>query len=334
MLQLRIDNDHTLQYYLPYLFKSDLLTFADSPKLKSTDYNLYSKEGCGLNCEYCDKQIKSHCKLCKIGFYLQQGDCVAICNFPLIADNFRLKCVKPNTQDAIYFQVYSKSSCKNNYGRILTDCSCAPSCKQSGNCCHDFEENKLYKVIEGSNLSDRLHKKCKKNENCEYCDSEYFIENEILYCNQCNVGYNFFEGKCFRECPNNYIRVGNECLKPDNCISLIDNCLECNSNQCKKCAPGTYNYNGSCILECPEKYKGDRVTWSCLDLTVFTWHWILPSNYSCKNGCTSSDSYNCSCSKDCVQKGNCCQDYEAFCFATKEIKSSLRSNLLKKLGRP
>lgn len=339
LLQLKIDNDHNLQYYLPYLFKSDLLMFADTPKLKLKDItNLYSQEGCSLGCEHCSKLIKSECRICKLGFYLQQDSCVKSCNYPLIADNLRFKCVKPSTQDTIYYHAYSKSSCTNNYGRILTDCSCAPSCMQSGSCCYDFEEHNCKRIIdEGSKLSKRMLKLCKGNDNCEYCDQDAMIDDQILSCNQCRLGFFLHDGKCVKECPSGFIIAGSTCTKQEKCTSVLNNCLECNgSNQCNKCVPGSFLHRGACITECPDNFNADRVTWSCLESTVFTWHWVIPSKHSCKSSCSSSPEVNqtdCTCTKDCIKKGICCQDYETFCFASSSAsKSNLRASKIKTLS--
>lgn len=70
---------------------------------------------------------------------------------------------------------------------------------------------------------------------------------------------------------------------------------------------------------------------------AFAFYWDFPSRKSCKNNCNEDSANlinislyeilylndpNCSCSKNCIRRGNCCDDYDHFCSkSNNEFKS-------------
>ena len=82
-------------------------------------------------------------------------------------------------------------------GKNVSDCSCSASCKQSGNCCSDYETINCDLIKEKSfRISREL---CQRNLNCDMCDD---IERVGAHpkCNQCATGFYLSEGLCVEKC--------------------------------------------------------------------------------------------------------------------------------------
>jgi hypothetical protein len=109
----------------------------------------------------------------------------------------------------------------------------------------------------------------------------------------------------------------------------VTNCKSCSTaDKCAKCTHGTYLLKEACVDTCPDNFRADRITWSCLQTPVFAWYWIFPSNNTCKDNCGKylKDDWDCSCQKDCVKNGMCCQDFEDFCPSLVNYRKGGASN--------
>ena len=94
---------------------------------------------------------------------------------------------------------------------------------------------------------------------------------------------------------------------------------------CRRCKRGTFLYDNKCLDKCPAGFRGDRITWSCLEPPVFGWYWVYPTKNSCRNKCAVKDLDTCSCSKECIQDGSCCPDFDFYC-QNRNSKSDNRKN--------
>lgn len=192
-------------------------------------------------------------------------------------------------------------------GKTLSDCSCQIDCNQSGNCCSDFRECEvLTRNLENSNS-------CRSRiNNCELCSN-------ATECAQCKPGLFLRSGLCVDICEkeDKHLKENMICIKNQRC--LVDNCYECETGNpavCKQCINGFFLHNNICNSFCPKLFKADRMNWMCMDPAVFSWYWIFPSKFSCKNRCNlpNQNGADCSCREDCISYGNCCQDIEEYCF--------------------
>ncbi len=60
--------------------------------------------------------------------------------------------------------------------------------------------------------------------------------------------------------------------------------------------------------------RANRINFTCEAKTNFSFYWIFPSNFSCKEKCGSNSlEADCSCKHSCLRRGNCCDDFEKEC---------------------
>lgn len=60
--------------------------------------------------------------------------------------------------------------------------------------------------------------------------------------------------------------------------------------------------------------RANRINFTCVLKNNFSFHWIFPSLYSCKNKCNNETiEFDCSCKHTCLRIGNCCDDFEKEC---------------------
>ncbi len=116
-----------------------------------------------------------------------------------------------------------------------------------------------------------------------------------------------------KSCPNNTItNVENRVCFKKTCD--IENCERCNGSVCEKCLNGKLLQNGSCVDKCDKGMIANRKNFTCVYLSEKPFYWIYPSRGSCFNSCGKQNFENdCSCEERCLNKGNCCQDFEYFC---------------------
>jgi hypothetical protein len=116
-----------------------------------------------------------------------------------------------------------------------------------------------------------------------------------------------------KSCPKNTItNLDNRVCFKKTCE--IENCERCNGNLCEKCLNGKFLQNGSCVDYCDMGMIANRKNFTCVNLSEKPFYWIYPSRGSCFNNCGKQNFENdCSCEGRCLNKGNCCQDFEYFC---------------------
>ena len=257
-----------------------------------------------INCDVCDIGNKSICITCKNPFFLYNTSCVEICFKGTVADNLRDKCTYPNSKKEIQFtKAYTIKRCKNFCGKVYDECSCESTCKLNGTCCSDYIEAQCDYINNNTNLC-----KNKTNEYCSSCDKE----NK---CIQCKANFVLFNNSCVNKCPEGYVKDQHEAECIRKTCTDNPNCNECDSKgKCIKCNRGYFLYDSKCIDKCPKGYRADRTKWKCLSKEIYAWYWVYPSKSSCEGGCERMGEYGeCSCFDECVQKGNCCSDYDPYC---------------------
>jgi len=91
-------------------------------------------------------------------------------------------------------------------------------------------------------------------------------------------------------------------------------CERCEKGKCLKCKNGFYLFENECLKSCPVGMRANRINFTCEVKTNFSFYWIFPSNYSCKEKC-GQDRFesDCSCKHSCLRRGNCCDDFERHC---------------------
>jgi len=136
-------------------------------------------------------------------------------------------------------------------------------------------------------------------------------------CGQCKPGFFLFKETCIPQCAERAIKENMVCLSNQRC--LVENCSQCeegNQSVCAMCNNGFFLLNNQCLSSCPGTLRADRMNWTCTEPSVFAWYWIFPSKTSCRNKCDIGiiNNSDCSCRRDCINFGNCCQDIEDYCF--------------------
>ena len=68
------------------------------------------------------------------------------------------------------------------------------------------------------------------------------------------------------------------------------------------------------MKSCPVGLRANRINFTCEGKQDFSFYWIFPSKFGCKNKCGKQtfDS-DCSCKHTCMRRGNCCDDFEKEC---------------------
>jgi len=326
LVEYPVDYTTSLYYYYPYFYKTHIISFVDE-----IDTSVLVSNCLDYNCAYCSGSSLDACFKCHTGFYLSGSNCRAICPVGYTTDTLRGTCVEEVTvavSEVFYTKSYSVGSCRNKCGYQMSDCSCDPSCKQSGNCCSDYENSKCDRIVASQNCTNTT-------KGCEFCEEGVSGQ----FCTQCAPGYYFFNRTCSSGCPQGYVSDDNyACVVQKQCN--VENCEECdenNHNICRTCKKGAFLSEGKCGERCAEGYRADRISWTCLEAPVFAWYWVYPSTTSCRTHCGTviSSSMDCSCGDECFYYGNCCQDIEDYCpqmlfWRKKNFKAkALRTNLKK-----
>lgn len=220
-------------------------------------------------------------------------------------------------------KAFTFGSCKNICGKESIDCSCESICVYQGNCCSDYHEcedliltnqNKVYECQTG-------------NPSCELCENfihkeDPMIPGKILpfKCGKCREGFMLRYGECVPVChPNDKIILPNKiCISTQKC--LVENCIQCidyNPSVCKNCIGGFFMHNNLCLPDCPKELRADRISMTCVQAPAFAWYWVYPSKSTCREKCNlginAAVGMDCACDKECLRRGNCCQDFDDFC---------------------
>jgi len=302
--EMPIDNSHSLNYYYPYFYKTQILRSYDT-----LNYANLLSSCSDTNCRWCNR-VSGTCEDCQYGFFLYAGRCLTSCQIGLVANNYRriceplttiskyflLKIAVTDNRPVVYIKAYSTGSCYNMCGRILSDCSCEKSCVLTGRCCSDY--NGCDRLVISTSSTN-----CRHIPNCYLCNT---ITNQ---CGQCEPNYYLLNGRCVSNCGLTNVLVfsaTNTCYNTQGRnLALIyldcrvENCSSCvpgNPSVCKQCFNGHFMYNNQCIRMCPVEYRADRATWACVRSPVFAWYWIFPSRSSCQKRCGQVISQDSDCS--------------------------------------
>ena len=302
--EMPIDNSHSLNYYYPYFYKTQILR-----SYNSLNYANLLSACSDTNCRWCNR-VSGTCEDCQYGFFLYAGRCMTSCEIGLVANNYRrtcqplttiskyflLKIAVTDNRPLVYIKAYSTGSCYNMCGRILSDCSCEKSCVLTGRCCSDY--NGCDRLVISTSSTN-----CRDIPNCYLCNT---ITNQ---CGQCEPNYYLLNGRCVSNCGLTNVLVfsaTNTCYNTQGKnLALIyldcrvENCSSCvpgNPSVCKQCFNGHFMYNNQCIRMCPVEYRADRATWACVRSPVFAWYWIFPSRSSCQKRCGQVISQDSDCS--------------------------------------
>lgn len=297
------------------LFLTLLLAFdlsALSYKIKNQPQELIIEEGKDYektNCQSWEYAYKNKCfKSCRLA-----------AESPLFADNSNMTC-QLTRKSSNFFQLYSLSSCINSCGSSFEDCSCKADCVHEGNCCFDYEICDSSESIPHHSLS-----------NCEYSHNGK-LGSSTPRCLTCKQSYFLYNGKCVKECPENYFpsKYNRLCLLNNPNQSCSSNCQICspldeNSFKCKRCELRFFSFKNICLETCPEGYIADKSIFECVNAEKSIEqinYSVYPSTASCFNNCGKFPKLsNCSCESTCKRSGTCCSDFADTCNIISENKS-------------
>ncbi|XP_048047210.1 deleted in malignant brain tumors 1 protein-like isoform X2 [Megalobrama amblycephala] len=196
------------------------------------------------------------------------------------------------------FIIADEGSCENNCGEFVSICGCDDLCQRYNDCCPDYDNYCLITTTEWPTTTDFP--------SCRY-----------------NCGHNL--GSC--SCNYNCYSYGNCCPDYDSYCSETTTTTETTSTfWIDTTAP-------SCMWNCGYNFGSCSCTYDCYSYgnccpdydsycpetttTTATTYWIDTTAPSCMWNC----GYNfgsCSCTYDCHNYGNCCPDYDNYCFMTTE----------------
>lgn len=133
---------------------------------------------------HCSQYSDSDCLECEYNYYNYKGSCYKSCINGLIADNKDYKCkeVKENPLPLVF---KSKSSCNEQCGNELKDCSCNIDCIYNGSCCLDIHlclNSKNY-INKYHSSNDDSNAKLNQQDLKEYHDDNLSNNDNILYIN-------------------------------------------------------------------------------------------------------------------------------------------------------
>ncbi|XP_051722931.1 deleted in malignant brain tumors 1 protein-like isoform X24 [Ctenopharyngodon idella] len=200
-------------------------------------------------------------------------------------------------------------SCRYNCGHDFYRCSCTYDCQYYGNCCPDYDSYCFMTTTQPPETTTEFiivdEGSCKNN-----CG----VLLPICGCDDLCQNYN----DC---CPDydNYCLITTERPTTTEFPSCMNNCghnlgrCSCNYN-CHNygiCCP---DYDSYCLETTTETTTTETTT---TETTTATTYWIDTTAPSCMYNC-GHDFGSCSCTYDCHNYGNCCPDYDNYCFITTE----------------
>jgi hypothetical protein len=236
LVEVPVTYNTGISYYYPYFYKTKLISFADDTNSffnkmggsnSNTDLNTNTNNTCSDRCEICNTKDSAKCSKCVTGFYLNNGKCLDYCPEGMIADILRNKCMNVTSDqafDLLYSKAYSLGSCSNMCGKIVQDCSCAPSCKSKGTCCTDYDvvncdlifekasKEKVSNCSSGCELCEKVNNNSIGNNNSRNSTKNSFK------CNQCSDDTFYLNGKCVHACSEGFTadNINRICIKNEN----------------------------------------------------------------------------------------------------------------------
>ncbi|KAK2824435.1 hypothetical protein Q5P01_021610 [Channa striata] len=196
-------------------------------------------------------------------------------------------------------------SCRSNCGQNLGSCSCASSCQQSGNCCHDYDNH-----CQETTASPELHY-------TNYCyqsttTPDWYTTN-WQSCRY-NCGSNLGSCSCSSSCEYR----GNCCHDYYNYCYQSTTTPDWYTTNWQSCRYNCGSNLGSCSCSSSCEYRGncchDYYSYCYQSTTTPDWY-TTSDGQSCRYNC-GQDMGSCSCSSSCEYRGNCCHDYYSYCYYT------------------
>lgn len=269
--------------------------------------NLHSCQLCPSSCISCTGATS--CKSCVLGFFLQQGQCVANCTLIYYANPSTKKCVV-STGCSPFFGVNStrvcQSTCPN--GQFANTnayrCDACPStcitCTSLTNClnCKTFS--------------------VKANDFCYgYCNITVNINSSNSVAD--GMWFNSNNKTCTKTCPNGTYYSIVYCKL---CSKQCSTCVNTRTN-CTNCTNGKYILDNTCVTSCPDKYR-PSISRAC----VF-----------CNNTCGSALTYTTNVTSINGQTSmfmnfNSAVDITGNLYQTFNVTSNLNKRLLQTAGNP
>ncbi|KAL4497879.1 hypothetical protein ABPG72_000634 [Tetrahymena utriculariae] len=303
------------------------------------------------NCQYCDFEDGSKCKICNYNFALDNGNCIQ-CPNNYQYDKFNQKCLCDvnKCQQCLSNNGLKCGKCQDNYE--LTEQGFCKACQQkynydpvqqkclcSDNNCTQCEQNDGSKcLICASNFElDPSTSECKEKPSCNVKNCKTCQANSVNSCQDCQEGYKLDSNRinciiaienCLeldegnksicKTCIDNYITF----TQDGKCKCFFDNCKNCNVNQniCNQCEDGYSWLDNQCKCSIPNCQSCD----------------IYPNYGNCKK-CVSN--YNlisnniCSCSaqncKNCSSTdGSKCEQCQSGYVLEKTNKTCIQCQIL------
>lgn len=195
-------------------------TFIDG--LKCTD--------CDLHCDKCEN--KNSCIKCETGYYLEKdGTCVKKCADGEIPINGKCKdCTAENCKECVDNDTTKCKTCLPGFYYNPKTKKCVSPCP------------------DGTFKSDATGR-------CEDCDESCKTCSNANSCDKCPNGKVLNpDGSCKDNCPDKWVRIGDECVK---CKTGVE-CKKCSSEditKCIECQPDKFHFEDDCIDECPKGYR-------------------------------------------------------------------------------
>jgi hypothetical protein len=267
-----------ITYYYPYFYKTHLISFPDDTN------NFFNQSDqpvgnitCPNNCEVCAVIESAKCLKCSSGYYLDEGKCVEYCPEGKLADILRAKCLSKDFSsniDVVYTMAYSVGSCNNMCGKMVQDCSCAPSCKSKGNCCTNYDVVNCDFIVEKSSKVDQ--KKC-KDAGCELCEETISNNNSGVISQKIVQSLNstVLNNTIINSTLLNNSLINSTISNPNstgatNGTSPIPTPppmpipTNTTSNiKCLQCSDDKFLFNGSCVTKCPEGFTANNINKVC-----------------------------------------------------------------------
>ena len=240
---------------------------------------------CDGNCSTCKGLGDYDCLSCAEDFYLEENNCVPVCNigfFPYLSPSKTCQKCSDSCKTCIAYGDNKCSSCKElQFISITDEINKVGTCYQlcPTNLINDRSNYTCVNSCFNSKYKDILGNECVNCSNfCVTCDGGSYDN-----CLTCQDTQYILNKTCYDNCPQQYFANSSTKI----CQPCPKNCLECqNSDKCIKCLSNYYvsNYNLPCD--------------PCQDDGTF----ININDLSCRN-C----SYGCS---KCISETNCtkCQD--------------------------
>ncbi|CAK79598.1 unnamed protein product, partial (macronuclear) [Paramecium tetraurelia] len=189
-----------------------------------------------FKCEQCPSQCITcttfkQCNNCKIGYYLQQQQCLEQCPDTSFSNPLISQCSQSCPDKTYIFRNQCLYECPSDYFNDTESYKCVSSCKKQ----QYLNKNSCYP--------------------CSFeCDQCTAYGNQ--YCIQCATNYVLIEdGRCFGKCKAGYYQTSNSCEK------CLHKCLTCqNGSECLQCRGNNRN---QLDCSCPKGFYDDPFYDNC-----------------------------------------------------------------------